>query len=91
MAAVAAKELTVLYFASLRERIRTAEERLAVPETVADVAGLMDWLSARSQGHAAAFANRTTVRYAVNQMFAQHDTPVRAGDEVAFFPPVTGG
>ncbi len=85
------KELTILYFAWLRERTRTAEERVAVPEIVGDVGALVEWLAARSAGHASAFANRKTVRCAVNQSFAGLETPVHAGDEVAFFPPVTGG
>ena len=49
------------------------------------------WLSARSSGHAAAFAQPKQVRAAVNQDFAGPGDPVGPGDEVAFFPPVTGG
>ena len=83
--------LTVLYFAWLRERTGTAEERLALPDGVRTVGELIAHLSARSTGHAAAFENRLTVRCAVNQDFAGPDTPLGPGDEVAFFPPVTGG
>jgi molybdopterin synthase sulfur carrier subunit len=85
------KSLTVLWFAWLRERTGTAEERLSAPPHVATVGDLIAWLSERSPGHAAALENRHTVRCAVNQDFAGADTPVRARDEVAFFPPVTGG
>ena len=87
----AASALRILYFAWLRERTGVAEERVAAPESVRDVGSLVEWLSQRSPGHAAAFTNRGTVRCAVNQEFAALDTPVAAGDEVAFFPPVTGG
>ncbi len=83
--------LTVLWFAWLRERTGTAEEHVSPPAEVATVGALIDWLSARSPRHAAAFQNRRTVRCAVNQDFADPATPVRPGDEVAFFPPVTGG
>jgi molybdopterin converting factor subunit 1 len=83
--------MKVLYFAWLRQKVGLAEEEVAPPESVRDVAGLIDWLAARSPGHAAAFANRAAVRCAVNQDVAAPDAPVRAGDEVAFFPPVTGG
>ncbi|MDE2005323.1 MAG: molybdopterin converting factor subunit 1 [Rhodospirillales bacterium] len=83
--------MTVLYFAWLRERVGLTEERVAVPATVATVAGLVDWLIARGPGHASAFARRDVVRCAVNQEFAAPDAPIRAGDEIAFFPPVTGG
>ena len=83
--------MKVLYFAWLRQKVGLTEEEVAPPEGVRDVASLIDWLSARSPGHAEAFANRAVVRCAVNQDFAGPDAPVRTGDEVAFFPPVTGG
>ena len=83
--------LTVLYFAWLRERTGVAEERVAPPPGVTSVAALVDWLAGRSAGHAAAFANRSVVRCAVNQEFADPATALHPGDEVAFFPPVTGG
>lgn len=85
------RPLTILYFAWLRERTRLAEETVSPPASVETVAGLVDWLAGQSPGHAAAFANRRTVRCAVNQEFAAPSDPVRPGDEVAFFPPVTGG
>jgi molybdopterin synthase sulfur carrier subunit len=81
----------ILYFAWLRERVGTAEETVQPPEAVATVGALMAWLSARSPGHAAAFAAGGTVRCAVNQDIAAPEASVRPGDEVAFFPPVTGG
>jgi molybdopterin converting factor subunit 1 len=83
--------MKVLYFAWLRQKIGVAEEEVSPPGNVRDVAGLIDFLATRSPGHAAAFADRTVVRCAVNQDFAGLDAPVRPGDEVAFFPPVTGG
>jgi sulfur-carrier protein len=83
--------LTILYFAWLRERTGTSEESVTPPAGVRTVGDLIAWLTERSPGHASAFANRKTVRCAVNQDFADPATPVRPGDEVAFFPPVTGG
>ena len=83
--------MKVLYFAWVRQKIGTAEEELAPPPEVRDVASLVGWLARRSAGHAAAFADPRQVRAAVNQEFAPPEAPVRPGDEVAFFPPVTGG
>jgi sulfur-carrier protein len=83
--------LHVLYFAWLRERVGTAEERIALPPGVATVGGLVAWLREQSPGHAAALSVARTVRCAVNQEFADPDTKIAPGDEVAFFPPVTGG
>lgn len=83
--------LHLLYFAWLRERVGRAEERIAMPPGVATVGGLVAWLREQSPGHAAAFAVARTVRCAVNQEFATPETALSPGDEVAFFPPVTGG
>jgi sulfur-carrier protein len=83
--------LTILYFAWLRERTGMAREDIALPVGVGTVAALIDHLAERSRGHEAAFQNRQTVRVAINQEFADLAAPVHPGDEVAFFPPVTGG
>lgn len=85
------KPATILYFAWLRERTGTDREELVLPPGVTTVAALVDLLAARGPRHAAAFQNRATVRCAVNQEFATPDTPIAGGDEIAFFPPVTGG
>jgi molybdopterin converting factor subunit 1 len=81
----------ILYFAWVRQKVGLAEEQVTPPGQVRDVAGLIAWLAALSPGHAAAFADPKQVRAAVNQEFAPPDAPVAPGDEVAFFPPVTGG
>jgi molybdopterin converting factor subunit 1 len=83
--------LKVLYFAWVRQKVGMAEEDIAPPPEVRDVAGLVAFLATRSPGHAAAFADPRQLRAAVNQDFATPDAPVGPGDEVAFFPPVTGG
>ena len=83
--------MTLLYFAWLRERMGRGEEQLALPEGVGTVAELIAWLRLRDAGGAAAFAQYGVVRAAVNQAFATPETPLQDGDEVAFFPPVTGG
>ncbi len=83
--------MKLLYFAWVRQKIGMAEEEVTPPAEVRDVAGLVAWLAARSPAHAAAFADPRQVRAAVNQDFATPDQPVRPGDEIAFFPPVTGG
>ena len=86
-----AKPLTILYFAWLRERVGRAEEEMALPAGVRTVAQLIDHLAGRDAAHAAAFDSRRTVRCAVNQEFAPATAELHPGDEVAFFPPVTGG
>jgi len=81
----------LLYFAWLRARIGQAEEELAVPVEVRDVAGLLEWLRGRGPGYAEALRDLSVIRVAVNQDYVGRDHPIRAGDEVALFPPMTGG
>jgi molybdopterin synthase sulfur carrier subunit len=83
--------MKLLYFAWVRMRIGVAEESIELPPGVRDVAGLLAWLKTRSPGHAEALKNPALVRVAVNQEFAQPDRRIAAGDEIAIFPPVTGG
>ena len=85
------KPLTILYFAWLRERTGVAREDVILPDGVRTVSALLDHLSQRSAGHEAALQNRKTIRTAVNQEFSDISAAVHPGDEVAFFPPVTGG
>lgn len=80
----------ILYFASLREALGCSDELFDLPEGVATVGALRDVLCARG-GEWAALAPGKAVRAAVNQELAQAGVSIRAGDEVAFFPPVTGG
>ncbi|MDH3241324.1 MAG: molybdopterin converting factor subunit 1 [Alphaproteobacteria bacterium] len=83
--------MKLLYFAWLRTRIGRGEEDIEPPPEVATVADLLAWLAARGAGYAEALARPDLVRVAVNQEFAGPDTLVHAGDEIALFPPVTGG
>jgi molybdopterin synthase sulfur carrier subunit len=83
--------LQILYFAWIREKAGLAGEEITPPASIADVAGLINWLRQRGGGPATALADLRMVRVAVNQEYVGLDHPVRPGDEVAFFPPVTGG
>jgi molybdopterin synthase sulfur carrier subunit len=86
-----ARSVTLLYFARLREALGSDREQLALPEGVADVAGLRDHLRRRGGAWSTELASSKPIRVAVNQEMAAPDTPLRHGDEIAFFPPVTGG
>jgi molybdopterin synthase sulfur carrier subunit len=83
--------MRLLYFAWLRARIGCAEEQVALPPDVRDVAGLLDWLRSRGGNYAEALQSPAVVRVAVNQDYVGGEHPVRDDDEVAIFPPVTGG
>jgi len=83
--------LKLLYFAWVRERTGTASEDFALPASVTTVADLVAELRARGEGYATAFESDDLVRVAVNQNHVDFDHNIEDGDEVAFFPPVTGG
>ena len=86
-----AAPVRILYFAQLRERAGRSEESVELPAEVATVGALIAWLRARGGREADAFAEPRIVRAAVNQAFGRGSAPIAPGDEVAFFPPVTGG
>lgn len=79
----------ILYFASLKEALGTAGETLELPAGVTTVGSLRDWLA--SEGGRGALATARNLRAAVNQEMVKLDAPLQNGDEIAFFPPVTGG
>lgn len=83
-------KLRVLYFASLREALGSASEEIELPSGVATTGALRDHIAARGEPWDA-LARAKNLRCAVNQAMVGFDAAVKAGDEVAFFPPVTGG
>ncbi|MFN0041016.1 MAG: molybdopterin converting factor subunit 1 [Burkholderiales bacterium] len=83
--------VSIRYFARLREVLACEQEQLALPEGVHDVGALLDLLRGRGGPWQAELASGRPVRVAVNQELAQRSSPIAAGDEIAFFPPVTGG
>ena len=83
--------ITILYFARLREALGKTSEEIELPAGVRDLESLRRWLRERGGAWAEEMADGKPVRAAVNQDVAQGNTPVGDGDEIAFFPPVTGG
>jgi molybdopterin synthase sulfur carrier subunit len=83
-------KLKVLYFASLREALGSSGEEFELPPGVATTGALRDHIAARGEPWAA-LARAKNLRCAVNQAMVGFEAAVKAGDEVAFFPPVTGG
>ena len=83
--------ISLVYLARLREAFGAASERVEAPPHVNTVGSLTAWLAARGGVWATELAPGRAVRVAVNQDLANADTPIAPGDEVAIFPPVTGG
>ncbi len=83
--------MKLVYFAWVREKVGKSGEDVSPPPTVETVTQLIDWLIAQGDNYRVAFGDMKIIRVAVNQQYVTTDTPVQPGDEVAFFPPVTGG
>ena len=83
--------MRVLFFAGLREQVGSGAVELEVPAAVGTVGALREHLRGLGSSYAGALAEKRALRTAVNHEMAPASAPIRAGDEVAFFPPVTGG
>jgi molybdopterin synthase sulfur carrier subunit len=84
-------KVKVLFFAALREQLGASSEEMELPSGVTTVAGLRAHLVQRGGPYEKAFGGKALVRTAVNQDMVQPTARIKAGDEIAFFPPVTGG
>lgn len=85
------RSIQVLYFSSLKEQLGKESEAIDLPEPISDIQGLREWICARGEPWAEKFNSNQKLMAAVNQEMAKPDTSVADGDEIAFFPPVTGG
>lgn len=83
--------MKILYFAKLRQVIGRGQDELEIPASVVTVQGLIDYLKSTDEGIAAAFADLRTLKVAINQSHSTLDASLIGANEVAFFPPVTGG
>jgi molybdopterin converting factor subunit 1 len=81
----------ILYFAWVRQKIGKGEEVMALPPGVSTIADLVELMRGRGGGYAEAFADKKQIRAARNQEHVGFGTRLSDTDEVAFFPPVTGG
>jgi len=81
----------LVYFAWVKQKVGRGEEAVDLPDGAKTVGDVAAWLKSRGGGYAEAFADLKRVRVAVNQEHSDLSAPVRPGDEIAFFPPVTGG
>ena len=83
--------MKIMYFAWLKDHTGQACEELPLPDGVETVGALIPHIAKQSAGHGVALGNLDAVRVAVNRVYGDLATPITDNDEVAFFPPVTGG
>jgi molybdopterin converting factor small subunit len=79
------QQISIFYFGHLVEMLHRESEFMFLPRTISDVKGLMAHLARRDEEWAQVFATpRETMKITVNKQFAELDTPVKGGDEIAF-------
>jgi sulfur-carrier protein len=84
-------EITLRYFAWLRERAGVSEERLVLPANILTVSDLLLWQARRGPPFDGAFAKPDVIRVAIDHTHAKPTAAIGKAREIAFFPPVTGG
>lgn len=84
-------KIKVLYFARLKESLNYSEEDMDLPDNVTNVSTLKQYLATRGDSWKTLFAEKSNTRAAINHNLVDNHAPLKQGDEVAFFPPVTGG
>jgi molybdopterin synthase sulfur carrier subunit len=83
--------MKLVYFAWVRERVGKTDEQVALPEGIETVADLVRWLKGRGEEYQYAFENEGIVRAAIDHVHVKPDARLAGAQEVAFFPPMTGG
>jgi sulfur-carrier protein len=83
--------MKVKYFAWVRERIGKSEETLEPPASVRTIEELMAWLARRGETYAHAFERPKVIRAAIDHAHVKPDATIAGAQEIAFFPPMTGG
>ena len=90
-ATIESREVTLRYFAWVREKIGRSEERLHLPRDLATPADVIAWLRTRGPEYDAAFQKPEAIRVALDHVHVKATAPLGAAREIGFFPPVTGG
>ncbi len=80
-----------MYFAWLRERLDKTEEDVEIPSSVQTVGELMEWLKTRGEEYEYAFDNPKVIRAAIDKTHVRAEAKIAGANEIAFFPPMTGG
>ena len=85
------RDVTIRYFAWVREKTGRSEERVALPSDIKTVQDLVRWQLTRGAEFEAAFARPDSIRVALDRVHVKPDDELGTAREIGFFPPVTGG
>ena len=83
--------MKIIYFSWLRETLKISEEKVSPPSNIKNIKNLIEWLSEKSTKHKKVFLKSKNIRFSVNQEIVNKNCKIKQNDEIAFFPPFTGG
>ena len=83
--------MKIIYFSWLKETLGTSEEKVRPPANIKNIDNLIKWLSRKSMKHRKVFLKSKSIRYAINHQIVNKSSKIKDKDEIAFFPPFTGG
>ena len=83
--------MKIIYFSWLKEILEISEERVRPPSNIKNIDNLIKWLSAKSTKHRKVFLKSKSIRCAINHQIVNKNSKIKSKDEIAFFPPFTGG
>ena len=83
--------MVIKYFSWIREHVGKSEENFDLPSDVTTINELINYLNGLNDQYKHAFAKRSLIKIAINKTYCPIESKINNNDEVAFFPPVTGG
>ncbi len=83
--------MKIIYFSWLKENIGLSEENIKLPSNIKNIKNLIKWLSEKSNKHKKVFLKSKNIRVSINQKIVNKNSKIKKNDEIAFFPPFTGG
>ena len=83
--------MVVKYFSWIKEHIGKSEEQIDLPNNITNVNQLINYLNEIDERYNIIFEKKELIKIAVNKTYSSFDDKISNSDEIAFFPPVTGG
>ena len=83
--------MVIKYFSWVKELAETSEEQIELPDSIKNVEGLIKFLIKKNKKYEKIFVRKNTIKIAVNKVYTNPSSKITNNDEIAFFPPVTGG
>lgn len=83
--------MKILYFSWIKDKIGKSFEEVEITNEIATISQLISFLTKKNDNYNQAFSDLETIQYSINMQTAKIDDKIKNDDEIAFFPPMTGG